>query len=129
MTSRRSFMKTTALGALATEAALPAQDAEAGYIDAHVHVWTADTARYPVAEGSQKAGLKQASFTPGDLFVHSEPQGVKRTVLIQMSFYKYDNRYMIDMMERHAGVFSGVAIVDDNQPKPYAMMRLLAKAG
>jgi predicted TIM-barrel fold metal-dependent hydrolase len=33
------------------------------------------------------------------------------------------------MMEKFPGVFSGVAIVDDSQPKPYQQMKLLAKSG
>ena len=38
--------------------------------------------------------------------------GVARIVLIQMSFYGYDNSYMLDTMARFPGVFSGVAVID-----------------
>jgi predicted TIM-barrel fold metal-dependent hydrolase len=129
MTSRRSFLKTTALGALAPSSASLAAGAGTGHIDAHVHVWTPDTVRYPLSDGSKKEGMKPASFTPEELFVHTKPQGVDRIVLIQMSFYKYDNRYMIDMMQKHTGVFGGVAIVDESQANVCATMKLLAKDG
>ena len=33
------------------------------YIDAHVHVWTPDTVRYPLAPGYTKENMKPASFT------------------------------------------------------------------
>jgi predicted TIM-barrel fold metal-dependent hydrolase len=62
--------------------------------------------------------MKPASFTPEELFAHTKPNGVGRIVLIQMSYYRYDNRYMLDTMERFPGVFSGVAIVDDSAPDP-----------
>lgn len=60
------------------------------FIDAHVHVWTPDTARYPLAEGYKKEDMKPPSFTPEELFKHSKPSGVDRINLIQMSFYGFD---------------------------------------
>jgi predicted TIM-barrel fold metal-dependent hydrolase len=62
------------------------------FIDAHVHVWTDDTAHYPLAREYQKEAVKKLlkGFTPEDLFKHTKPAGVKRINLIQMSFYGYD---------------------------------------
>ena len=34
------------------------------YIDAHVHVWTDDFNRYPVAESCQKSEMKPSTFLP-----------------------------------------------------------------
>lgn len=96
-------------------------------IDAHVHVWTDDTQRYPRAAGERD--YQPARFTPEDLFRHSKPAGVKRIVLIQMSFYRYDNTYMTDMMRAHPGVFSGVGIVDSAAPDPGKAMRDLKRHG
>lgn len=50
-------------------------------------------------------------------------------MLIQMSFYGYDNSYMLDSMRAHPGMFSGIAIVDSSTPEPESAMRKLAKAG
>jgi predicted TIM-barrel fold metal-dependent hydrolase len=61
------------------------------YIDAHVHVWTSDADHYPLAQGFTKDDMKPASFTPEQLFGHCRPSGVERIVLIQMSFYLFDN--------------------------------------
>ncbi len=58
-----------------------------GFIDAHSHVWTDDTAHYPLAEGNKKEDMKPPRFTPEDLFKHTKPAGVDRVVLIQMSYY------------------------------------------
>lgn len=99
-----------------------------GFIDAHVHVWTDDTEKYPLAKGFTKADMKPATFTPEDLFAHARPLGVARIVLIQMSYYGYDNRYMLDAMQAHPGVFSGVAVIDP-QNRPAATMRGLKQQG
>lgn len=123
--SRRGFLRTTALASLAP--ALHA--APAGFIDAHVHVWTPDTEAYPLAAGFQREAMNPASFTPEALFAHCRPQGVDRIVLIQMSFYQFDNRYLLDVMAQHPGVFSGVAIVQEKRPDLTEEMDRLAAQG
>ena len=100
-----------------------------GYIDAHVHVWTPDVKKYPLAEGFQPSDMQPKSFTPEELFAHARPCGVGRIVLIQMSYYKYDNSYMLDSIAAHPGVFSGVAIIDHSKPNVAETMRDLAKRG
>jgi predicted TIM-barrel fold metal-dependent hydrolase len=96
-------------------------------IDAHVHVWTDDRKRYP-REASERE-YTPARFTPEDLFRHSMPAGVSRIVLIQMSFYRFDNSYMLDSIRAHPGVFSGVGIVDSSAPAPDEQMKKLARGG
>jgi predicted TIM-barrel fold metal-dependent hydrolase len=68
------------------------------YIDAHVHVWTPDTARYPLAPGFTKENMKPASFTPEELFKHCKPAGVGRINLIQMSFYGFEKHLTIQLV-------------------------------
>ena len=135
--SRRRFLRsgTLAAGTLAA-GTLPmvgreieaeakmADSTEDGYIDAHVHVWTPDLANYPLASGYDKDRMAVASFTPEELFAHARPCGVTRIVLIQMSYYGFDNSYMLDMMHKHQGVFSGVAKVDADARPRQAMIEL-----
>ena len=97
------------------------------FIDAHVHVWTPDTAHYPLAEGYKKEDMKPASFTPEELFKHAKPAGVDRINLIQMSYYGTDNRYMLDMMAMYPEVFVGTAIIDPHADAPDKLMADLAK--
>ena len=142
---RRSFLRAGLLGAGAFGAGLlrpgslagaPGAEAEQAQadppagasIDAHVHVWTPDTKRYPLAAGFDKERMRPPSFTPEELFARARPCGVARVVLIQMSFYGNDNSYMLDAIARHKGVFSGVARVDQEQ-KPAQTMRKLAPRG
>src|SRR6186997_2731602 len=97
------------------------------FIDAHVHVWTPDVAHYPLAEGYKRENMVPRSFTPEELFKHSRPSGVDRINLIQMSFYGFDNRYMLDMMDSHKDVFVGTAVIDPHQKEPDRQMAELAK--
>ena len=101
---------------------------EDGWIDSHVHVWTPDKASYPLSENFSERDMAPPSFTPEELFAHQKGSDVSRTVLIQMSFYEYDNSYMIETMERHPGRFSGVAIVNHESEEVISeMLRLKAK--
>jgi predicted TIM-barrel fold metal-dependent hydrolase len=97
------------------------------YIDAHVHVWTPDTTRYPLAAGFKKEDMKPASFTPEELFQHCKPAGVGRINLIQMSYYGFDNSYMLDMIAKHPDVFVGTAVIDPLGKDPAREMDALVK--
>lgn len=99
----------------------------AGYIDAHVHVWTPDTGHYPLAKGYKKEDMVPPSFTPDQLFEHARTAGVDRINLIQMSFYGFDNSYMLDMMALHKDAFAGTAVIDPNAAGVGALMGELAK--
>ncbi len=128
--TRRAFVRTATLAALAPVGGAITRGANPGFIDAHVHVWTPDTQSFPLAEGvTKEKAMVPPSFTPAELFAHCRPEGVTRVVLIQMSFYKTDNRYMLHAIERHPGVFSGVAIVDETKGDVCDTMKALAKQG
>src|SRR5580692_9822775 len=127
--SRRAFLRSTILAALAPAAHGATSSTHHGSIDAHVHVWTPDTHRYPLAPGFTLKDMKPASFTPAELFAHCRPSGVNRIVLIQMSFYQFDNRYLLDSIARHPSVFRGVAVIDHKTPEIGKAMRQLQRQG
>jgi len=139
MFSRREFIQaatvsgsvigTLGLGTLEATVASSADQNEPEWIDAHVHVWTPDTKTYPLSDSYKVSDMVPASFTPDELFSHCKPQRVTKIVLIQMSFYGFNNQYMLDCMEKHPGVFSGVAIVDENEPGLKMTMNSLAEKG
>ena len=141
MTSRRSFLTAAAAGSAAA-CSPPVWDAVAGppaaeetgtppptRIDAHVHVWTPDTDAYPLAAGESVESMRPPSFRPEELFAVQRGSGVTRTVLIQMSFYGFDNRYMLDVIREHPGKFAGVAVVDLARPDLAETSRRLARQG
>lgn len=98
-------------------------------IDAHVHVWIPDREHYPFAQAFEQDRPKPLSFTPEELFFHARPCSVGRVVLIQMSYYGFDNSYMLDSMERYRHIFSGVAVIDHNAERPQDEMRRLKQRG
>ncbi len=99
------------------------------YVDAHVHVWTPDTVRYALAPGFKKENMKPASFTPEELFKHCKPAGVGRINLIQISFYGFDNSYLLDMIAKYPDVFVGTAVINPLGKDPEREMDDLAKRG
>ncbi|MFL5338993.1 MAG: amidohydrolase family protein [Gemmataceae bacterium] len=99
------------------------------FIDAHSHVWTPDTGHYPLAAGFKKADMKPPSFTPEELFKHCKPEGVDRVNLIQMSYYGFDNRYILDMIALYPDAFVGTAIIDPLGADPAREMTELARQG
>lgn len=99
------------------------------FIDAHSHVWTPDVKKYPLAPGYEVSDMKPPSFTAEELQAEMKPVGVNRVVLIQMSFYGFDNSYMLDCMAKYPGMFSGVAVIDQNGAQPTPKMLELKKKG
>jgi predicted TIM-barrel fold metal-dependent hydrolase len=99
------------------------------YIDAHSHIWTPDVAHYPLAAGFTVADMQPRSFTAEELLSTCRPAGVGRVNLIQMSYYGFDNRYMLDMIKLYSDRFVGTAIVDPMAADPGRAMRELAKRG
>ena len=126
--SRRSFLRAAGGAGLAAAAGCATADTRQGHIDAHVHVWPPGTAKYPLAPHMTKGGCVD-SFTPEQLFAHCRPEGVTRIVLIQMSFFQFDNSYMLDAITHHPGVFSGVGIVNEHEAGVARRMKDLARRG
>ncbi len=87
---------------------MPSED----YIDAHVHVWEPANASFPYDPAYDGPKELPTTFTPSNLLSIARPVGVKRIVLVQMSFYGTDNSYMLDAIRLHPSQFSGIAVVD-----------------
>lgn len=99
------------------------------YIDGHSHIWTPDLGHYPLAAGFQKSDMQPPSFTAEELLALCRPAGVGRVNLIQMSYYEFDNSYMLDMIKLYPDRFVGTAIVDPLGPDPAGTLRALRPKG
>ena len=99
------------------------------YVDAHVHVWTNDFQRYPLASGYAPEQMALPTFLPEDILRHAQPSGVNRIVLIQMSYYRFDNSYMLDVIRQNPETFRGIAIVNWQCENPDVSMRELSRYG
>ena len=82
-------------------------------IDSHVHVWKHDPA-FPFAAGAQVPDGVDASAEA--LLALMDAHHVARTVLIQVIHYRWDNRYLADVLRRYPDRFHGVARVDPEDP-------------
>ena len=99
------------------------------FIDAHAHIWTPDVGHYPLAKGFAVADMNPKSFTAEELLATCRPSGLGRINLIQMSYYAFDNAYMLDMIKLYPERFVGTAIVDPLSPRPDEAMRALLPQG
>lgn len=98
------------------------------YIDAHSHVWSPDTKRWPLANKQTKEDLAPPSFTPEELLKLAHEQKVGRVVLIQHhTYHGWDNSYLIDCAARYPGTFVVTGMLDDRNQKniPAKMDELL----
>ncbi len=103
--------RSAVLGAMS--AVLSRAAADAPIVDSHVHVWKKDP-RYPWASGTKNPPEKDA--TAEMLLKLMQASGVDRTVIIQVIFYKWDNRYLADVLKTYPQYFRGVARVNPEDP-------------
>lgn len=80
-----------------------------GACDTHAHVVSPETGRYPMVDSR--------SYTPPAAdeakYLHMlHQEGMSRGVLVQISVYGTDNRYMLEVLGRHPDILRGVAVVD-----------------
>lgn len=93
-------------------------------LDPHVHVWKHDP-KYPFAEGAR---VPDRDATPQMLLDLMNANGVSKTVIIQVIHYKYDNRYLMDVLKQNPEKFQGVCRVDPLDPAaPDHLSRLAAE--
>jgi predicted TIM-barrel fold metal-dependent hydrolase len=108
-------------------AALAAPAKKFRIIDPHVHVWKKDP-RYPWAKETAKPPEKDA--TPEMLLELMRANGVEKTVIIQVIYYRWDNRYLADVLKQYPQYFQGVARVDPESPgAPDDLSRLVEEQG
>ena len=99
--------------------------------DAHVHVWSADQIRYPLAPGLDNGDLWLPSFTPDD---HESIAGGRLPInLVQMTWYGLDHRYILDLIASDPATYIGTGIVpgvaDVSLADPGKTMIALAAGG
>jgi predicted TIM-barrel fold metal-dependent hydrolase len=110
-------------------AAFEASFLESGFIDAHVHVWPRTSDDYPLDTKYTASDVVPESFTPEAILKLAGTENVRRVVLIQMSFFGFDNKYMLDCIRKQPEQFKGVAIIDHNAPDIESTMTGLFEQG
>ncbi len=120
---RRSFLSGSLKYALVGAGFSPSR--RTVMIDSHVHVWK-HTPEFPFAEGAKPPDF---DITAEDLLKLMDSHGVARTVLIQVSHYRWDNRYLLDVLHRHPGKFHGVCRVNPEDPAAPDHLSTLTESG
>lgn len=101
---------TPSCAAPVAEVTVPSFVLPPGTCDTHAHVISDDFERYPL--------VADRSYTPPPapeaLYLDVlRRMGIQRGVLVQPSIYGTDNRYMLDVLQRHQDQLRGVAVVNE----------------
>ena len=81
-------------------------------LDPHVHVWKHD-AQFPFAAGAK---VPEYDATPEALLALMKQNGIRKTVIIQVIHYRYDNSYLAAVLRQYPQYFLGVCRVDPIDP-------------
>jgi L-fuconolactonase len=93
-------------------------------IDSHVHVWTTTDRKFPFAKEAQNPPTKDA--TPEMLLALMKQNGVAKTVIVQVSHYRWDHSYLLRALALYPRWFVGVARVNPEDPAaPDQLARLV----
>lgn len=98
-------------------------------VDAHIHVWADDFARYPLAPGVAVEDLWHPTFTPEEYFSYSRSVGNVRINLVQMIWYGYDHSYILDLIAADPETFAGTGMISLDDPEPDRTMLDLSRRG
>jgi L-fuconolactonase len=94
-------------------------------LDPHVHVWNHDP-RFPFAPGAK---VPDYDATPEMLLALMKANGVEKTVIIQVSHYRYDNSYLAAVLKQYPHTFHGVCRVDPLDPAAPDHLAQLTRQG
>ena len=84
------------------------------FVDAHLHVFSDDPARYPY---DGRWGMIPTEPTPvEELIACMDANGVDKAVMVQGAAYLYDNRYMADCRALFPDRLAAVALLDPRAP-------------
>lgn len=101
--------------------------------DAHIHVWSDDTDRFPLAPGFIKEDLWAPSYSIEEYWQECYSAGVTHVNLIQMTWYGLDHSYIIDIIRNDPKHFVGTGVIpaisDVSLASPDSAMVALAKQG
>ena len=117
--NRRRFLATSAAQLVACQVAARASSVASFsaapqplLIDSHVHVWKHDPA-FPFAQGAHPPAEDAFAETLLNLMRANQ---VARTVIIQVSHYRWDNSYLASVLKRYPQKFHGVCRVNPEDP-------------
>ena len=129
--TRRQFLQSTAVGAVATAAngaSLQAADQNTQpVIDCHAHIYSPDEQKYPTIEKPYRPPA--GTGTVEHLQRVMRESGVKYVTAIQTStFYKWDNRFTADASRDNSDFMAGVCTLNPDDPGSPETLRTYARS-
>jgi L-fuconolactonase len=95
-------------------------------IDTHAHIYAKDEQKYPAIAKPLRPPLGKAAVE--DLREAIRASGVRAVCAIQTStFYRFDNRYILDSAVAHPDWIAGVCTLDPDNPESPRMLADFAK--
>jgi predicted TIM-barrel fold metal-dependent hydrolase len=85
-------------------------------VDTHMHVWSTDWEQFPFAPPETAMKRPEESNTAEEVIEMTESHGVAFTVLVQVRYYGWDNRYLADCLRRFPGRFAAQGLIDPRDP-------------
>jgi len=119
LTTRRTFLQTTATAAATATLAAPLKAARkrVPVIDAHMHVWSDNKDPFPYANPYNKdAGAANNAATPDILIEDMDNHGVTHSILVQTICHGWDNHYTSHCLRRFPDRFRAHGLIDPTDP-------------
>jgi predicted TIM-barrel fold metal-dependent hydrolase len=85
-------------------------------IDTHMHAWSLDWEQYPFAAPEATAKRPAEPNTAEEILEVMERHGVDFTVIVQVRYYGWDNRYVADCLRRFPDKFAVQGLIDPRDP-------------
>jgi predicted TIM-barrel fold metal-dependent hydrolase len=87
-------------------------------IDAHMHVWSGDPARFPFAHPYEPKFMPPKIAATVELLIDEmDRHGVSQCVLVQTISHGWDNSYLADCLKRYPKRFRGQGLIDPTDPQ------------
>jgi predicted TIM-barrel fold metal-dependent hydrolase len=117
MTEKDISRRTLLLG----RAAVP-PDTGSLVIDTHMHVWSQDFKRYPIAPPEPNIKPLTEEGSAERHIEELKEHRIDRSVLVQPRQYGWDNRYIADSVRRYPKLFVGHGLIDPHDPNNSAVL-------
>lgn len=79
--------------------------------DAHIHVWSKNREKYPLAHGFKDRDLWIPSYEAEDHITMSESLAIQYINFVQITWYGTDHSYIIDLISENPTHFVGTGII------------------
>lgn len=124
--TRRSFLQQLAVGGtvaastgklLANEMQVPTDSRVPLVVDTHMHVWADDARQFPFPHPyHQEFEHPEYRGTVEMLVDDMDRNGVTHCILVQVIYHGWDNRYLVDCLEKYPGRFAAHGLIDPTDP-------------